>query len=130
MTTLQIIFIIGFCASVIANLLAFWYLRRVLPGLIYTSRNLQDLVTYIQNYRQHIKRVYEMEMYYGDETLKNLLTHTTMLAEVLEEYEDIYLITSPIEDYEDEEINGEQEDGETQINQENVFYAGSRRSNN
>ena len=71
-----------------------------------------------------------MEMYYGDETLKNLLTHTTMLAEVLEEYEDIYLITSPIEDYEDEEINGEQEDGETQINQENVFYAGSRRSNN
>ena len=71
-----------------------------------------------------------MEMYYGDETLKNLLTHTTMLAEVLEEYEDIYLITSPIEDYEDEEINGEQEDGEPQINQENVFYAGSRRSNN
>ena len=71
-----------------------------------------------------------MEMYYGDETLKNLLTHTTMLAEVLEEYEDIYLITSRIEDYEAVEINGEQEDGETQINQENVFYAGSRRSNN
>ena len=69
-------------------------------------------------------------MYYGDETIKHLMSHTTSLLEILEDYEDVYSITTPFEEiYEEEEQNlkGDQPDGETQINEENVFYAGSRR---
>ena len=72
-----------------------------------------------------------MEMYYGDETIKHLMSHTTSLLQILEDYEDVYSITTPFEEIDEEEtIKGEQPDGETQINEENVFYAGSRRRNN
>ena len=56
------------------------------------------------------------------------MSHTTSLLEILEDYEDIYSITTPFEEIDEEEtIKGEQPDGETQINEENVFYAGTRR---
>ena len=68
-------------------------------------------------------------MYYGDETISHLMSHTTSLLEILEDYEDVYSIVTPLEDIEEEEIEGELPDGETQINEENVFYAGTRRRN-
>jgi hypothetical protein len=129
MTTLETILIIVLLVSVTANYLAFWYMRRVLPGFIYTSQNLQDLTALVANYRKHLKDVYEMEMYYGDETISHLMSHTTSLLEILEDYEDVYSIVTPLEDIEEEEIEGELPDGETQINEENVFYAGTRRRN-
>ena len=131
MTTLEIALIIVLLVSVVANYLAFWYMRRVLPGLIYTSQNLEDLTTLVANYREHLKNIYGMEMYYGDETIKHLMSHTTSLLEILEDYEDIYSITTPFEEIDEQEIiEGERPDGETQINEENVFYAGSRRRDN
>jgi len=128
MTTLEIVLIIVLLVSITANYLAFWYMRRVLPGFIYTSRNLEDLTTLVANYREHLKNIYEMEMYYGDDTIKHLLSHTTSLSQILEDYESVYSITTPFEDIDEEQqLKGEQPDGETQINEENVFYAGSRR---
>ena len=130
MTTLETTLIIVLLVSVIANSLAFWYMRRVLPGFIYTSQNLEDLTTLVANYREHLRNIYGMEMYYGDETMKHLISHTTSLLEILEDYEDIYSITAPFEEIDEEEdqnLEGDQPDGETQKNEENVFYAGSRR---
>ena len=130
MTTLEIVLIIVLLVSITANSMAFWYMRRVLPGFIYTSQNLEDLTTLVANYREHLKNIYQMEMYYGDETIKHLLSHTTSLSQILEEYEDVYSIITPLEEIDEEEIEGEQLDGQTQINEENVFYAGSRRRDN
>ena len=132
MTTLETTLIIVLLVSVMANSLAFWYMRRVLPGFIYTSQNLEDLTTLVANYREHLRNIYGMEMYYGDETIKHLISHTTSLLEILEDYEDVYSITTPFEEIyeeeqEDQNLKGDQPDGETQKNEENVFYAGSRR---
>ena len=133
MTTLELVLIIVLLVSILANYLAFWYMRRILPGFIYTSQNLQDLTTLVANYREHLKNIYEMEMYYGDETIKHLMSHTTSLMEILEDYEDVYSITMPFEEIDDDQeqnLKGDQPDGETKINKENVFYAGSRRRDN
>ena len=130
MTTLEIVLIIMLLVSIMANYLAFWYMRRVLPGLIYTSQNLEDLTALVANYREHLRNIYGMEMYYGDETMEHLISHTTSLLEILEDYEDVYSITTPFEEIyeeEDQNLKGDQPDGETQKNEENVFYAGSRR---
>jgi len=130
MTTLETVLLIVLLVSMTANYLAFWYMRRVLPGFIYTSQNLEDLTTLVANYREHLRNVYEMEMYYGDETIKHLISHTVSLSEMLEDYEDVYSITTPFEEIyeeEDQNLKGDQPDGETQKNEENVFYAGSRR---
>ena len=126
--TSTIVLVIALLVSLAANILAFWYMRKVLPGLFYTSENLGDLVDLIRNYRDHIKSIYNLEMYYGDETIKFLLSHTTSLLEVLEDFDSVDLITTPLTEVEIEETEtGETDDGSSQINKENVLYAGSRR---
>ena len=122
--------VIALVVSIALNILTFWYMRRVLPRAIFMSRNLADLVALIVNYKIHLKSIYEMELYYGDETMKFLMSHTNSLLEVLEEYEDEGMIMVPDElEYEEEETIGE-EDAETKVQEENVFYAGSRRRDN
>ena len=124
--------ILALSASVIANFIAFYYNRVVIGRLMFLGDNLSDLAEMVTTYRNHLKSVYEMEMFYGDETLKFLIDHTKSLHDLLEEYEDIYNISIPPENIE-EQINNEEEmenNAKTQINEENVFYAGPRERNN
>ncbi len=124
--------ILALLTSVSANFLAFYYIRTLLGKLFYVGENLSDLTQMITSYRNHMKAIYEMEMFYGDETLQHLMEHTKSLYEVLQEFEDIYEIAVPQDTPEETDDNQEenQEDAKKTIDQENVFYAGSRESNN
>ena len=124
--------ILALLTSVSANFLAFYYIRVLLGKLFYVGENLSDLAEMITSYRNHIKAVYGMEMFYGDETLEHLMNHTKSLHEVLEEFEDIYQIAVPSEESEEIEENQEEtiEDATKKVDQENVFYGGTRASNN
>ena len=114
--------------SMIVNGFFFWYNRQLLSRISFISNNIDDLMKMITNYRDHLSSVYNMEMFYGDETLQFLLSHTRDLKEMLEEYEDVLYITEPIEEIEVvDDQQEEQIDGPTQVQQENVFYAGTRR---
>jgi|TARA_R110002110_G_scaffold97182_9_gene249735 hypothetical protein len=126
-----IILSIALAISFAFNALFFWYNRTLLSRLSFISNNIDDLIEMITSYRKHLKSVFEMEMFYGDETLKFLLTHTKSLKELLEDYEDVLYITEPIEEIESEYEESQQEennDGQKiKGTEENVFYAGSRR---
>tara|TARA_Y100001973_G_C5096028_1_gene280044 strand:+ start:128 stop:520 length:393 start_codon:yes stop_codon:yes gene_type:complete len=117
---------IALFVSVMANIFALWYIRRILSKLWFVAENLGDLAELITNYRVHLKTLYELEDYYGDENIKFVLSHTTSLLEVLEEYEDVYNIIEDQGEYEEQQGETE-EDAKKEINQENVFYAGTRR---
>ena len=123
--------ILALLASVTGNIFLFWYARVLLGKLMYVGENIGDLVDILSNYRKHLKTIYGMEMYYGDETLKFLMNHTNSLLDLLEDYSDVYNIVEFQEDEtptltEEETI----ENAEETITQENVFYAGTRASNN
>jgi hypothetical protein len=126
--------ILALLTSIAANILAFWYVRILLTKLMFVGENLGDLVDVIANYENHLKTIHGMEMYYGDETLKFLMEHTNSLLIVLEEYGDVYSIAEPITETEEEDATEttieETTNAETPITQENVFYAGTRRSDN
>ena len=116
--------------SIAANAFFFWYNRVLLSRLAFISNNLDDLAEMVASYRAHLTKVYEMEMFYGDETLKFLLAHTNDLKEILEDYEDILYITEPIQELESELLEQKEEqinESQTKNNEENVFYAGTRR---
>ncbi len=124
--------IMALSASVVANFIAFYYIRVVLGRLMYVGDNLGDLAEMITAYRNHLKSVYEMEMFYGDETLQFLVEHTKSLHALLEDFEDVYSIGIPPENTEEQIINKEEinNDAETTIPEQDVFYAGTRTSNN
>ena len=123
--------VIALLLSIIANFLALWYISKLLAKVLFVSQNLTDLVDLLGTYRNHLKRIYALDMFHGDETIKFLIQHTNSLLDVLEDYSDIYLMTEPIAlDEEDEEsYDDEEETGPPPVNEENVFYGGTRSGN-
>jgi len=114
--------------SLIFNGLMYWYSRQLTSKLAFIYDNIGDVSELIANYRVHLKSVYSMEMFYGDETLQFLMDHTRSIGSLLEEFEDPEFF---LEEFEDKYAPQQQEeltDGETtQPQQKDVFYAGSRR---
>ena len=123
--------IIALFLCVVGNILSLWYIRKLLAKILFVSQNLTDLVDLLTTYRNHLKKIYSMEMFHGDETIKFLIQHTNSLLDVLEDYSDIYKLTEPLElDEEDEEsYDDEEETGPPPVNEENVFYGGTRGGN-
>ena len=114
--------------SVCVNFVLVWFSREQSRSLLYVSENLGDLVEIIGNYKKHLRKVYSLEMFYGDENLKHLMEHTTAVVSVLqEEYGDIASITDPLEVTFEEEEQIEKEDEEE--TGQDVFYGGSRERN-
>ena len=122
--------VIALFLSIIGNFLALWYISKLLAKVLFVSQNLTDLVDLLATYRNHLQRLFQLEMYYGDETMQFLIKHTKSLLDVLEDYSDIYLMTEPIEvGEEDEESYDDEETRPQAVNEENVFYGGTRSSN-
>tara|TARA_R100000005_G_C4910999_1_gene148684 strand:- start:244 stop:570 length:327 start_codon:yes stop_codon:yes gene_type:complete len=79
--------------------------------LVYVSENMTDLLNYLTEYGSDLKSIYEMEMYYGDETIKGLIRHTQMIMDVLSDFDEIYNITNDegLEEVDEEELEEEDE---------------------
>jgi len=123
---IEIILGLTLIVSVIANVLllrlSMWQSRELAD----ISDNLGDLVEIITSYRNHLSDVYQLDSFYGDETLGGLMTHTNAVRALLEEqYGDVINITDPIE-YEIEEVKEDVEE-ESPEKEKHVLYAGTRR---
>ena len=136
MTSLDIWLIIALLLTSSAGGLLLWYLRKLLRKYVFVAQNLLDLVVMVDNYQKHLKQVYNMETYHGDETIKYLMQHTNSLLVRLEDYKDVYDISEPLETLEEtpvdenSETSPEEEAPEENpfpVSEENVFYAGTRR---
>ena len=128
MMSSTVILITVLVGSLIFNGVMFWYLRKLTQKLTFIYQNIGDVSDIIANSRGHLKAVYSMEMFYGDETLQYLMDHTRSVSALLEDFEDQEFFLEEFESIEEDVPSQEEElNGETQIEQENVFYAGSRR---
>ena len=120
-----IILSIVLAMSLIFNGIMYWYSRQLTAKLAFIYDNIGDVSEIIANYRVHLKSVYSMEMFYGDETLKFLMDHTRSIGDLLEDYQDPEFF---LEEFEEQDAPQQEEktDAQTQIQEENVFYAGTR----
>ena len=99
---LSLLIIVLLALSLSLNVLLIWFLRGLASRLILVSENMSDLVDHLVRYGSNLKSVYEMELYYGDETIQGLVKHTQMILEILSDFEDIYVLT-------DDYVEGEEE---------------------
>jgi hypothetical protein len=122
--------IVALILSIIANFFGIWYIRKLLAKVLFVSQNLTDLVDLLVTYRNHLRKIYSMEMFHGDETIQFLIQHTNSLLDVLEDYSDIYLMTEPmeLEETQDEESYEETQRTETFNTEKDVLYGGTRGS--
>ena len=116
---------IALAISALLNVVFFWLLREQSSRLSIVADNSSDLIELISSFRDHVKAVYSLDSFYGDETLEGLMAHSRSLTILLEEqYGEIADLSEQIE-YQNEE-NEEDAEKEEEKDQ-HVFYAGTRR---
>lgn len=62
-----------------------WYVRKLLVKMTLLTELQKETITEIEEFSEHLKTVYEMETFYGDETLRGLLEHTGNLSDSLQD---------------------------------------------
>ena len=83
--------------SFIINLVLGWYAKELLKRFNDIGDLAKNLDLALGYYEQHLSNVYELETYYGDETLTGLLQHTGDLKNEIEGYRNIFIFEEDLE---------------------------------
>lgn len=73
--------------SLSANLFLIWYAYKSIQQIRYYDDELTEVIHAIRAFTTHLKGIYKMEMFYGDETLRNFLRHGEDIIRVFDGYE-------------------------------------------
>ena len=93
-----------FCASFVVNIMLALYVRWLLKVLAAINEDMTNLNSMVLEFKNHIQSIYEMEMFYGDNTLKALLDHATNLSERIENLDLVLNVQSPEELIEEKQV--------------------------
>ena len=58
------------------NVFLIWYIVKLIKKFLNISEELEDLFVALEEYSEHVDIVYNMERFYGDTTLENLMRHS------------------------------------------------------
>jgi len=83
-----------FILSLAGNGILIWYVRKLLGQFNDGIENVSNLQEKIDEYLIHLQTVSNMETYYGDTTIENLLKHTTDLILSMKETGNKFSISS------------------------------------
>jgi|TARA_B100001741_G_C16432345_1_gene541526 hypothetical protein len=114
MTKLEIILSIVLFISVLLNGGLVFYARTAIVQLLSISEELNDLAEMTNSLALHLQSVYELESFYGDEILQNLLEHAVSFNEQLDTFEYIYSLTQEDNKEIDTDFNDDETETETE----------------
>lgn len=72
-----------FLISLVINGIFAWYIRKLINQFKSAISSISEIQSLMDEYTFHIKTVSEMETYYGDTTIENLLKHTKDMVDNL-----------------------------------------------
>jgi len=107
---------------IVSTALLGWFCFKLVFRLNFVSNNLVELYGRLSEFDQHIKFIYELEMYYGDETLKNLIRHSRDLRNYMTKYKEVMELLEEQEEIIEEEIDDE-DDQNPENNEEKEKFA-------
>lgn len=73
-----------FCFSFVMNVVFMFYVRWLLNAIEAINKDVENITEIIYQFSQHVNTIHELEMFYGDQTLKGLLDHSRELVVQLE----------------------------------------------
>jgi len=89
----MMLLIIFLVISISLNCVLLWYIRKMLGNLLSVSDNMGNLVEDLASYQNHLQQLYEMEMYYGEPSIRELIVHSRQIIEHVKEFNDVYSLT-------------------------------------
>jgi hypothetical protein len=102
---LTVILLLIITLLIVSLVFAIKYIKYLLERLFLLSQNLTDynrdlgdLSDVLDRFIDHLKHVNELETYYGDETIQNLVNHSKEIEKYLRDYKKIYINTNDFEE--------------------------------
>ena len=95
--------------SVALNIFLIWYARKLLINLAYISETIMDTLDNLSEFSKHLQSVHELETFYGEPVLQDLIKHSKQMVEDVKVYKEIYTLFE--EGVEGEEEFEEEKDG-------------------
>lgn len=74
--------------SLAGNCILVWYCKKLVKNLWYGVNNVEELHKLLLEYATSLESLYELEQYYGDETIKVAIGNTKLIAEACRVYKD------------------------------------------
>ena len=104
--------------SVLANVLLIWCTRRALQTIDDLQEDVSGIFGKLEKFSDHLDKIHDMEMFYGDSNLQDLINHSRQLINDIVDVEEKYY------DYEDTEEDDLEDDSEeaSQEDEEPVLY--------
>jgi hypothetical protein len=106
--TTEIWMTIGLFFTTFLSIVMVWYVRKVLLKLYMLQEVHNTAFERIDSFKEHVEKIHELEMFYGDETLQGMIQHSKELSEYLAGLSNSVMFS--YEDEEDEEEIEEQDD--------------------
>jgi len=94
-----------FSLSAAVNIFFIWYVIQLIKRLLSVQDEMDEFLMSLDEYSNHIDMVYNLERFYGDDTLKNLLNHSKNFNKRISYLRSLYDM-----DYEEPEAEEEEED--------------------
>jgi hypothetical protein len=82
--------------------LAGWYVRGLLKVMYQMTVDVQQMQDKMIEFSKHLDNIYEMEMFYGDETLKYLINHSKEVVDSINRFKNLFEIENDTTDQEKE----------------------------
>lgn len=76
--------------SVLINIGVIFYMRYLLNERSQLYNDFNSLLRNVEKFSDHMSQIYELEMFYGDETLESLINHSKDLINNFYEYQNEY----------------------------------------
>jgi len=93
MSRLEIILSAILTLSVLLSVGILLYARAAIVRIVSVSEELSDLQQMADSFAYHLKVVYELDSFYGDETLRGLLEHAISFNEQMDTFDYIISLT-------------------------------------
>ena len=92
-----------FVISAIVNMISLFYIRWLIKTIAVINEDIESVTNLIAEFATHTQQVYELEMFYGDETLRSLLAHSQDVTKQIVDFKIKYSSEDIFEEYEEGE---------------------------
>jgi len=82
--------------------LAVWYVKGLLRIMYQMTVDVQQMEDRMGEFSKHLDNVYEMEMFYGDETLGQLIRHSKEVVDSISKFRNLFEIENDTTNKEEE----------------------------
>ena len=97
MTTVFLVF------SILLNIFLFWYIAQLISRLVLFQEEIDSFAERLDEYSNHVDILYNLERFFGDETLANLLRHSKAIVEECKEFQSLVNADGYEEELEEED---------------------------